>query len=66
MVNIGNDWDNILKEDFDSESYAALRTFLRNEYTSNTIYPNMLPFGTNRLFPNGKHCGSFISQRCVL
>lgn len=41
MVNIGNDWDNILKEDFDSESYAALRTFLRNEYTSNTIYPNM-------------------------
>ncbi len=41
MVNIGNDWDTILKKDFDSESYAALRAFLRNEYSSNVIYPNM-------------------------
>ncbi len=41
MVNIGNDWDSILKEDFDSDTYASLRAFLRNEYSSHTIYPNM-------------------------
>lgn len=41
MVNIGNDWDSILKEDFSSDSYSSLRSFLRNEYSSYTIYPNM-------------------------
>ena len=41
MVNIGNDWDDILKDDFDSENYLNLRTFLKSEYTSHTIYPGM-------------------------
>ena len=41
MVNIGNDWDEILKDDFSSEHYAALRTFLKAEYSSHTVYPGM-------------------------
>ena len=41
MVNIGNSWDNILKKDFESESYQTLRRFLAEEYRSHTVYPNM-------------------------
>lgn len=41
MVNIGNSWDEILKEDFNSESYLELRKFLANEYRHYTVYPNM-------------------------
>ena len=41
MVNIGNDWDDILKDDFSSEHYATLRTFLKSEYSSHTVYPGM-------------------------
>ena len=41
MVNIGNSWDNILREDFESEGYQALRRFLAEEYRNHTIYPNM-------------------------
>jgi len=41
MVNIGNSWDEILKEDFESESYLALREFLKQEYRRQTIYPDM-------------------------
>lgn len=41
MVNIGNDWDAILKGTFETESYRELRTFLANEYRTRTIYPGM-------------------------
>lgn len=41
MVNIGNDWDELLKEDFESEGYKALRAFLANEYRTRRIYPDM-------------------------
>ena len=41
MVNIGNDWDEILKADFESENYRNLRMFLKDEYSSHTIYPGM-------------------------
>jgi uracil-DNA glycosylase len=41
MVNIGNSWDKILKEDFESEGYLALRRFLVEEYKHHTIYPDM-------------------------
>ena len=41
MVNIGNSWDNILREDFEGEGYQALRRFLADEYAHHTIYPNM-------------------------
>ena len=41
MVHIGNDWDEILKEDFSSEAYLHLRGFLKDEYSTRTIYPGM-------------------------
>ena len=41
MVQIGNDWDGLLKDYFASEQYQTLRQFLAQEYRTHTIYPNM-------------------------
>ncbi|MBQ3431466.1 MAG: uracil-DNA glycosylase [Clostridia bacterium] len=41
MVNIGNSWDILLKDEFEKEYYRKLRTFLKTEYATKTIYPNM-------------------------
>lgn len=41
MVTIGNDWDDILKEEFQKEYYLKLRNFLAYEYKTQTIYPDM-------------------------
>lgn len=41
MVHIGNDWDNLLKGEFESEYYLKLREFLKTEYFSTTVYPPM-------------------------
>ena len=39
MVNIGNDWDEILKDEFEKEYYKKMRKFLINEYKTKIIYP---------------------------
>ncbi len=41
MVVIGNDWDVLLKEEFEKDYYIKLRSFLAEEYKTKTIYPNM-------------------------
>ncbi len=41
MVNIGNEWDNLLKDEFKKEYYLKLRAFLAKEYKERTIYPHM-------------------------
>ena len=41
MIQIGNDWDEILKEEFSKDYYLSLREFLKAEYFSKKIYPNM-------------------------
>ena len=41
MVNIGNDWDEMLKGEFDKPYYLQLREFLKAEYRGFTIYPDM-------------------------
>ena len=41
MVNIGNDWDDILALEWKSPYYILLRKFLKEEYSSRTIYPDM-------------------------
>ncbi len=41
MVHIGNDWDALLANEFQSENYQQLRQFLIQEYRTHTIYPNM-------------------------
>lgn len=41
MVTIGNEWDNLLKDEFQKEYYRKLRAILANEYKTQTIYPDM-------------------------
>ncbi len=41
MVNIGNEWDELLKDEFKKEYYLKLREFLKTEYGTRRIYPNM-------------------------
>jgi len=41
MVNIGNDWDEVLKGEFKKDYYLALREFLKKEYFTKKIYPDM-------------------------
>ena len=41
MVNIGNDWDDVLAGEFDKEYYRKLRAFLIEEYRNHTVYPDM-------------------------
>jgi uracil-DNA glycosylase len=41
LVTIGNDWDDLLKDEFEKPYYKELRSFLINEYKNNEIYPKM-------------------------
>ncbi len=41
MVKIGNDWDLVLKGEFEKSYYLQLREFLKKEYSTKIIYPNM-------------------------
>lgn len=41
MVNIGNDWDELLRGEFDKEYYLKLRAFLKYEYSHYRIHPDM-------------------------
>ena len=41
MVHIGNDWDAILADEWGKEYYQSLRLFLRREYATQTVYPDM-------------------------
>ncbi len=41
MVHIGNDWDEALQGEFEKEYYLKLRDFLKKEYFSRRVYPDM-------------------------
>ena len=41
MVHIGNDWDALLKDEFQKEYYLRLRQFLAYEYRHTVVYPDM-------------------------
>lgn len=41
MVHIGNDWDEILADEWQKPYYLKLRGFLKTEYASHTVYPDM-------------------------
>lgn len=41
MVNIGNDWDDLLAAEFEKEYYKNLRKFLIKEYSTREIFPDM-------------------------
>ena len=52
MVSLGNDWDDILAEEFRKEYYLRLRQILKQEYRTQTIYPSMYDlFNALRLTP---------------
>ena len=36
---IGNDWDNILKEEYEKEYFLKIKDKVRNEYKNKTIFP---------------------------
>lgn len=36
---IGNDWDSILKEEFEKEYFKEIMEFIDEEYSSKTVYP---------------------------
>ena len=41
MVSFGNDWDEILKGEFEKDHYKKLRLFLKEEYSTHKIHPDM-------------------------
>lgn len=41
MIQFGNEWDELLKGEFEKEYYIQLRAFLKQEYATKTIYPDM-------------------------
>ena len=41
MVKLGNSWDSLLADEFKKEYYLKLREFLKAEYSTRTIYPDM-------------------------
>lgn len=60
MVQLGNDWDSILADEFQKPYYKQLRTFLKEEYSSHKIYPHM-----NDIF-NALKASSFGDTRVVI
>lgn len=41
MVKFENDWDPLLENEFKKDYYLKLREFLKNEYRTQTVYPDM-------------------------
>lgn len=41
MVSIGNEWDELLADEWEKDYYKKLRCILAKEYREQTIYPNM-------------------------
>ena len=41
MVKLKNDWDSLLASEFQKEYYQTLRGFLKEAYSSGTVYPPM-------------------------
>lgn len=60
MVNLGNDWDGILADEWEKPYYQRLRRFLKSEYSSHKIYPDM-----NDIF-NALKYTSFADTRVVI
>ncbi len=41
MVRLNNDWDDILKDEWEKPYYRQLHNFLKEEYSTHRIYPDM-------------------------
>ena len=60
MVLLGNDWDEILADEFSKPYYLNLREFLKKEYSTRRIYPDM-----NDIF-NALKASSFKDTKVVI
>lgn len=55
MIKLGNSWDDALTDEFKKEYYVKIRQFLKKEYATNTIYPDMYDiFNALKLTPMEK------------
>ena len=52
MVNIGNRWDEILKDEFQKDYYLKIREFLKYEYSHYRIFPDMNDIFNSLKFAN--------------
>lgn len=39
MIKLGNDWDELLKNEFNQPYYLTLRQFLKKEYQTKKVFP---------------------------
>ena len=60
MVNFGNEWDELLKEEFKKEYYLKLRQFLIQEYRTQRIFPDMYDIY------NAMKLTSYSDVKCVI
>ena len=60
MIKITKEWDEILNDEFNSSYYQNLRDFLKEEYATKTIYPDMF-----NIFNSMKHT-SFSEIKVVI
>ena len=52
MVSLGNDWDDLLKDEFSKDYYLKIRNILKKEYFTGIVYPPMNDiFNALRLTP---------------
>lgn len=60
MVNFGNDWDEILKDEFTKDYYIKLRQTLIEEYRTQKVFPDMYDIY------NAMKLTSYNDVRCVI
>ena len=60
MVKLGNDWDNILADEWSKPYYRQLHDFLKSEYSKTRIYPDMYDIFNALRYP------SFENTRAVI
>ncbi|MDD6203502.1 MAG: uracil-DNA glycosylase [Firmicutes bacterium] len=63
MVRLGNDWDGLIGDEFSKEYYLQLREFLKREYNTRRIYPDMYDiFNALKYTPYGSVRAVIIGQ----
>ena len=63
MVKLNNDWDELLADEFQQNYYLQLRDFLKEAYSTRTIYPNMHDiFNALKLTPYNKVKAVIVGQ----
>ena len=56
MIEFGNDWDILLKDELKKDYYQKIRMILKSEYSSKTIYPDMYDIFNALKFTSYEDC----------